>query len=316
MCVGCHALGRGGNRIAVGLNAPTPAPTLRLLDVATRKTLFDQGGIGGFGGGTSGSNFEALTPDGSKVITTEAGGLTVRDAATGALVGANPAVANANMPDVSADGKSVVFARDNGGICFPGFCETLSTMAAGIFVVPFTGTGFGAETQLVAPGTGGNNYYPSLSPDGAWVAFNRSSNASYDAPDAKVMVVATTGGNTIDLTTTNASVGNSWPKFAPFVHHFGTSTVFWLTFSSRRAYGLHGGANAQVWMVAIDPGQLGAGNDPAYPPFWLPFQDPTTGNHIAQWVEKVERQPCSQIDQSGCMQGEVCENGVCVPGIQ
>src|SRR5207249_6926839 len=61
MCVGCHALSRSGKRIAVGLNAPTPAPTLRLVEVASRKTLFDQGG--GFGSG--GSNFEALTPDGT-----------------------------------------------------------------------------------------------------------------------------------------------------------------------------------------------------------------------------------------------------------
>jgi hypothetical protein len=69
-------------------------------------------------------------------------------------------------------------------------------------------------------------------------------------------------------------------------------------------------------MVPIDPARAAAGQDSSFPPVWMPFQDATTGNHIAQWVEKVERQPCSQVDQSGCMAGEVCENGVCVPGIQ
>ena len=32
-------------------------------------------------------------------------------------------------------------------------------------------------------------------------------------------------------------------------------------------------------------------------------------------LESVERAPCSQIDQSGCMPGEQCVNGMCVPGI-
>jgi TolB protein len=319
MCVGCHALSQNGTRIAVGLNAPTPAPTLRLLDVATRKALFDQGSIGSFGGPGSGSNFEAITPDGAKVITTEAAGLTVRDATTGALVGTqNPAVANADMPDVSSDGKKVVFARGTGMCIFGGFCITLQLMDAGLYVVPFNGTGFGGEKELIAPGVGGNNYYPSFSPDAAWVAFNRSASNSYDAADAKVWAISSSGGNPVELAVVNQQAGNSWPKFAPFVHHFQGSTIFWLTFSSRRPYGLRAGGNPQLWMVAVDEAKLAAGADPGYPPFWLPFQDATTGNHIPQWVQKVERQPCTPggVDQGGCMPGEMCDNGVCVPGIQ
>src|SRR5262249_19306076 len=40
ICVGCHALSRDGSRIGVGLNIPGPA-TLRVLDVATRQTLYE-----------------------------------------------------------------------------------------------------------------------------------------------------------------------------------------------------------------------------------------------------------------------------------
>ena len=305
MCVGCHALSRSGKKIAVGLNAPTPAPTLRLLDVATRKTSFDQGNM--FGGG---SNYEAITPDGTKVLTTETGGLTIHDAMSGATIGQT--LASANMPDVSPDGTHVVFVRDAASCQF-GFCMTLTVMSGALYTVPFTGTAFGAPKALIT--SGGNNYYPSYSPDGQFVAFNRSKTASYDAADARVMIVSTQSGGPIDLHSVNALPGNSWPKWAPFIHHFRGSTIFWVTFSSRRAYGLHGGTTAQIWMVPVDATKLAMGQDANYPPVWLPFQDPATGNHIAQWVEKVERAPCSQIDNSGCMPGEMCQNGMCVPGI-
>ncbi len=308
MCVGCHALSRNGKRIAVGLNAPTPTPTLRLLDVATRKTLFDQGGM--FGGG---SNFEALTPDGSKVITTETGGLTIHDAQTGATVGNT--LANANMPDVSPDGARVVFARDTNGGCQFGFCMTLATMSAGLFTATFTGTAFGAPKSLV-PSGGANNYYPSFSPDGNFVVFNRSSSTSYDAADAKVMVIPTAGGPVVNLAAVNSTTGNSWPKWAPFVHHFQGATIFWITFSSKKSVGLSGTSNSQLWMVPVDAAKLQAGQDPGYPPVWLPFQDASTGNHIAQWVETIERAPCTDIDNSGCMDDEVCDHGMCVPKIQ
>ena len=34
------------------------------------------------------------------------------------------------------------------------------------------------------------------------------------------------------------------------------------------------------------------GMDAGYPPIRLPFQELATGNHIAQWVEVVDRAPC------------------------
>ncbi len=304
-CVGCHTLSRDGKRIAVGIDAPTPSK-MRALDVATRTKLFE---VGGFMGG---SNYEALSSDGKWLITTEGGGLTLRDTATGKLATAVPAVDNANMPDFSPDGSQVVFSRGDSN-CTLGFCMTLSVKNAGLWVTAFTGNGFGAPQSLV---TGGNNYYPSFSPDGKFVLFNRSTGDSYDSPSATVMIVSATGGSPIDLASVNTKTGNSWPKWSPFVHHFGTSTILWLTFSSRRNLGLRANSKAQLWMVPVDVETLAQGKDPGYPPFWLPFQDPSTGNHIAQWVAKVERAPCSQIDQSGCMPNEDCVDGMCVPKIQ
>ena len=71
---------------------------------------------------------------------------------------------------------------------------------------------------------------------------------------------------------------------------------------------------AQIWMVAVSPDRTEIPNDPGYPPFWLPFQETTTGNHIAQWTEKVARKPCAPgPDNNGCPIDEMCVNGECVP---
>jgi hypothetical protein len=320
ICVGCHALSRDGSRIAVGLNAPTPA-TLRLLDVATRATLYESAGslIPGSAGG---SNFEALSPDGLKVLTSENNNLVLHDSGTGAALG--PTISNANMPDWSSDGTQVVFARAGGTACPLGLCASQPGVdSASLFTVPWNGTAFGTPTQIVAGGPGNNNYYPALSPDGIWVAFNRSANNSFDAADAKVFVVNAAGGAATDLMGVNTSIGNSWPKFAPFISHFQGHTIFWLTFSSRRDYGIRllnsmaSGMSmevAQVWMVAVSPDRINTPGDGGYPPFWLPFQDISTGNHIAQWTEKVARMGCTSDMQ--CMMGEFCSGGECVPPVR
>jgi hypothetical protein len=91
----------------------------------------------------------------------------------------------------------------------------------------------------------------------------------------------------------------------------------WMTFSSRRNYGLRlqgltADAGAQLWMVAFDPAKAAAGQDGSFQAFWLPFQDIDSGNHIAQWVEEVDRQDC---DPGGCPSGEFCEGGTCFPQI-
>jgi WD40-like Beta Propeller Repeat len=317
MCNGCHALSRDGSRIAVGLNIPGPA-TLRVLDVASRATLFESAGGPGSSGG---SNFEALTPDGKQVLTSQGGNLVLQDAATGAATGAT--ISNGTMPDFAADGSKVVFARAASSACPLGLCGANPGVdSASLFVAPFSGGTFGAPVALVGGGGSDNYYYPSFSPDGNWVAFNHSATDSYDAADAKVLVVSSAGGTPADLTAVNSvALGNSWPKFAPFVHHFQGKTIFWLTFSSRRDYGLRlvnstmaaDSQIVQLWMVAVSPDRLNTPGDAGFPPFWLPFQDIATGNHIAQWTETVARMGCT--DSSQCMQGEFCVGGQCIPQI-
>jgi TolB protein len=213
----------------------------------------------------------------------------------------------------------MVYAQPGTSIpCFPMFpCGAPGVDQASLQVLPFDGSTWGAPTQLVAYG-GQNNYYPTYSPDAAWVMFNRSpSNAnSFDAPDAQVWIVSAAGGTPLHMATASSSGGDSWPKWAPDVQPYRGASVMWFTFSSRRAYGLRtaAGAQAQIWMAAFDPARATAGTDPSYPSFWLPFQEADSGNHIAQWVTEVERQPC--FVDGDCPSGEFCEGGVCVPVIE
>src|SRR5262249_12403078 len=96
------------------------------------------------------------------------------------------------------------------------------------------------------------------------------------------------------------ALASSFPKWSPFVfrraYELAGSRLMWITFSSTRRYGLRsppagGSENPRgtlLWMAAIDPDRVAAGEDPSFPAFCLPFQDPGTSNHIAQWAERVE----------------------------
>src|SRR5262249_45221886 len=138
------------------------------------------------------------------------------------------------------------------------------------------------------------------------------------------------GGGKIDLAKTNApgiedmgatDLSNTFPKWAPFVDARkadGSGHLMWLTFSSRRQYGLRTiqGTNLLIWMVAIDPDAILRGEDGSYPAFALPFQDLTTSNHIAQWTARVvptgedggTPDPAHGSDGGSCLSiGDMCD---------
>ena len=167
------------------------------------------------------------------------------------------------------------------------------------------------------------------------------------------------GAAPIDLPKLNVADGltNSWPRWSPFVTHFHGHSILWVTFSSNRDYGLHlvnkgfdncyppegpiydqpaplskqgvtyaSCAQPQIWMAGVvvdtDPGADKL--DRSFPAFWLPFQDVSSHNHSAQWVEKVlggggqsgdagagcaaAGQTCGSIE---CCADTVCCNGMC-----
>lgn len=319
-CVGCHVLSRDGERISVGLDIPSPSP-YKVFEVGSRNMVFAQGSA--FGGG--GANFFTFSPDKNQMMVSNGITLSLRDAKSGAAVVEN--VGPGAMPDWSPDGSSIVIARPKQSPpCFAGACGSPGVGEASLFVLKNNGSGWAAANPIVASSSN-NNYYPSYSPDGGWIVFNRASigtnaqgeaKSSYDAPDATVWVVGANGGNAIALAkaSNDKTNGDSWPKWMQREQNYRGKKLMWLTFSSRRAYGLRqaAGGNAQIWMVAFDPEAAAQGKDPAYAAFWLPFQDMASGNHIAQWVTRVVREGCT--DQSQCEGTEVCSQGVCMPSIK
>ena len=160
--------------------------------------------------------------------------------------------------------------------------------------------------MLVKGGGGVNYYYPTFSPNGEWIAFNRSTGDSYSDHDATVYVVSPLYDPTkpdkkkllrLNAAVNPANMSNSWPRWSPFVQSFRGDTIYWLTFSSLRDYGLRLKNSAvkkykdkapQVWMVPFNVSRAAKGQDPNnWPVFWLPFQNVKHHNHIAQWTQKV-----------------------------
>ncbi|UQA55577.1 PD40 domain-containing protein [Polyangium aurulentum] len=307
-CVGCHVLSRDGSRIAVGLDIPAPS-VFKVYDVAKKSQYFQQGSL--FGGG--GANFFSFSPENAQIATSNGLWIDLKNADTGATI-TEKLVPVGAMPDFSPDGKRLVYARPaQPPPCVGGFCGATGVSQASLEYLTFVGGAWSAPTPLV-PFAGQNNYYPSFSPDGGWVIFNRSNlQDSYDAQDAELWVVQAAPNSTPIKLAKASTGGDSWPKWAPDVQMYKSGSLMWLTFSSRRAYGLRLGAGqqAQIWMTAFDPAKAKLGEDPSYPGFWLPFQDIGSGNHIAQWVTKVDRKPCTMDGE--CEGSEKCVEGLCKP---
>jgi hypothetical protein len=91
---------------------------------------------------------------------------------------------------------------------------------------------------------------------------------------------------------------DTFPKPTPFsISHRGKTLNFFTVSSQRRAglrkvflnasvVGDHA-SQALLWMFALEPASIAAAQDPSYPGFFLPFQDLTTSNHMAQWTERI-----------------------------
>jgi hypothetical protein len=208
-----------------------------------------------------------------------------------------PAGGNVSHPDLSPDGTKLVYVRENvvgndwsfgtGDIYTRSYDQSTMT--------------FGPETLLVT--NGANNYYPSFSPDGKWVLFNKGDNyvndsagqhMAYNNPNATVWVISADGsGPALELAALDQAPGltNSWARWAPFQQTLGANSepMYWVTVSSKRNFGVRlvNIGRPQIWMTPFFPNQAAMSLDPSSVAFRLPFQDISSNNHIAQWTEKV-----------------------------
>jgi hypothetical protein len=298
-CLGCHVLSRDGSRAMVGRFIPGPAIS-RVFDVSTRGAVSAE----------FGANFGTFSPDNTRLLVSDGARMTLLDGTTFGAVPGLPIDNRGSMPDWSRDGRRVVFARQRNGLAL--FGQPGHNAPGDLFLMAWTGSSFSAPTALVTAGSNENNYYPSFAPDDRWVVFNRSAGASYNAIDAHLWAVRVdAGGAPVRLAAADdtGDLCNSWPKFAPFLQIFNGEPLLWLTFSSKRDYGLRlqqqsrppEMRNAQLWMAAFRPNRTG---DPSATAFWLPFQDLSSSNHIGQWAQEVRRMGCSS--DRDCMFQERC----------
>ena len=144
-------------------------------------------------------------------------------------------------------------------------------------------------------------------------------NDSFANPAARLTLISVSGSAPADLQNANGSPlgwSNSYPRFLPLVQNYKGGKVMWISFSSTRDYGLrvinqvsslhpcyppdspewpgsthHAVFSAQcqqpqIWMAPIflDAAGKPVGADPSGPAFWVPYQDATTHNHMAQWT--------------------------------
>lgn len=314
-CVGCHNISHDGKQLTLVLGGGGVSDLVQVA-VDSKKPTLTQVMAGGF------SNFQSYGPDGKRFIAALAGKMRLVDSTTGQNVVASilPAGVQGTHPSWSRSGKYLAYSqysddpRSKPGIGVQEYEQWISRGA--VALLTWNGTSFSAPQILIAERSLQNSYYPSVGPDDKTLIFDRVSSctndndcAAYDNPKAKIYITSVTGGGELALARLNqpgptdklstgaahVNLTNSWPKFSPFLQKGPRGqNVMWVTFSSKRAYGLQLANNnldenlnkPQLWMAAIIlDGE--AGGDPSSPPFWIPRQPRTKGNHIAQWTEQI-----------------------------
>ncbi|MFY0567580.1 MopE-related protein [Archangium lansingense] len=340
-CVGCHAVSRNGKKMVVEANGQHDG-RLALVDLSTftptTKVPLAQGG-------TKLSSFQSWNPDGSRFVGVYADqgatsyNLKLFDGDTAVLLGEIPNTGTqthpANHPDWSGDGQQIAYMSM--GIAgtnqrsFKGSINVVTAQPGGSWSTPVT---------LVPSQSGKNRYAPSIAPDSSFLIYNESTcpssveshtdcNSETDpsariwaallnASAAPVELARVNAPGPMDGTTVNLT--NSYPRWNSVVAQgvAGHARVMWVAFASTRMYGLRSppssiGENpkgSRLWVAAVDPDKLLAGEDPSFSAFALPFQDLTASNHLPQWTGYAVENGCSTASEACGSGGATCCNGL------
>jgi hypothetical protein len=284
-CNGCHVLSRDGQRMVVYSDDDDSDDeysdvTGSLIDMANKMAI----GTAYAGRGTGQPpGFSTMSPTHAYYLTTDGLGTSPTNNFT--LWNGNTGVQSSTitfgnsadrptMPDWSPDGKTVVYDLPNAVATWDGIAgfgarlDDDHMFGGSLWTLPYNGNGaFGTPSVFLQSG-GENNYYPSYSPDGQFIAFDRAPastavssisgclnagspgalcpNDSFSNPAARLMLTSATKGSTvIDLEQANGStkaspvnLSNSWPRWSPFVQTYQGNKLLWIAFSSTRDYGL------------------------------------------------------------------------------
>jgi hypothetical protein len=318
-CVACHTLSRDGKRLAVGYDGET----LRVVTVPDRSVLIPSSANAGTAGATGGAGmmgpkpkpggmgakggipaaWSTFSPDGELILIAKSGVLTLLDSDTGQTVGDNggivslPSGSIATHPDWNAKGDMVAITL--------GTKDGNKDIEGGsIALLPYNAGNWGEPMMLVRnEGGDDNDFFPMWSPDSQYIAFVNAKGKANNATSATLRLVRVADGKVQELVRLNervnnqdgvTGIGNSMPTWAPSTN----PGIFWLAFSSLRAYGTlraQDPKSDQIWIAAIDPRQ----SDASYSGFWAPFQSLDEGNHRAFWTHSSDDTQCKCVDICG-----------------
>lgn len=334
-CVGCHALSGDGRRMAATMDGRALRWVTSLVDLASTPPSEVTPAI------EPGYHFLAFSPDGRRALASVPRGATGNDSVLGLLDASTLALVPASgLPDGSAgypawspDGTRVAW-MDGGTDGARG-----TTLATRIAVADVLGADVFGAARVLHDGAaleaslegGATDSRPTWSPDSAFLAFAHGT-SSISAPQdgvgpsrAGLYLVPAAGGEPIRLDRgmgREGPVDAFWPVFSPFVTEEQDGTRhFWLAFYSRADYGnalegTEGTGRRQLWVMAIDPVRALAGEDPSYPPYWLPGQDARADDIAALWAPTACRargEPCSA--SSECCSGECAAADPAMPDV-
>jgi hypothetical protein len=286
-CNGCHALSRDGQRMVI--NGDDSDSDDEYSDMNSSLVDMSANPPSAIGGGYNmGPGYGSFYPDHSKFLlsnglmangtppagTNATNDVFLYDGNTDTYLSTwTPSPPIATMPDWGPDGKSVTFVVPTSLATWTDTYMSIMlnddthVFGGSVYQSTYSGGTFGAPTPLVTS-AGENNYYPSYSPDGTLLIFDRAAhdgtvssltgctgsgmqvtcpNDSFSNPNARVWLLklGQMGAQPVDLANANGSPpatplawSNSWPKWSPFLQKYQGHQLLWIAFSSTRDYGL------------------------------------------------------------------------------
>ena len=230
--------------------------------------------------------FKTVSPDGRYVLGTTDNTVTLYELRSGNRIKDITFSDKVSHPDWSPDGESVLLVKARTSVAGESFTANSDMDFERGEIVEFTWDADALELtdeRVIKPPTvDAGFYYPAYSPDGEWIAYNRSQTSSYAAEDAELWLMSRDGSVDVRLDAANGvgDLQNSYSRWGPLPD----DDVLWLAFSSRREYPVVSGEMPpQIWVAAINPALAEEGSDPSSTPFWLPGQDLQSDNHLPVW---------------------------------